>query len=147
MCVFHETVYIIYCTSPEWEHISAVCDVVDEPTMVNDALVEKFLHDPDGRFSFRCFFVLNQPINNLLGHKAVWVGAEMMPPVFDHFTLMESQPGKQHIQMNQIRSNLLQPPSSHPHHLTVGNTRHHNLHLNNDLQTYISGAIPFLGQI
>lgn len=63
--------------------------VVDKPTMVNDALVKKFLHDLDGSISVRRFFVLNKPINDLLGHKAVWIGAEMMPPVFNHLSLME----------------------------------------------------------
>lgn len=38
--------------------------------------------------------MLNQPINKLLSHKAVGVGTEMMPPVFDDFALMESQSGK-----------------------------------------------------
>lgn len=60
--------------------------------MVNDALVQKFLHDLDGCVSLRGLLVLDQPINELLGHEAVWVCPEVVPPILDHLALVEPQP-------------------------------------------------------
>lgn len=61
-------------------------------TVVNDALVQKLLHDPDGCVSLRGLLVLDQPINELLGHEAVWVRPEVVPPILDHLALVEPQP-------------------------------------------------------
>lgn len=57
--------------------------------MMDNALVQQLLHDLDGRVSVRSLLVLDQPINKLLSHKAVGVGTEMMPPIFDDLALME----------------------------------------------------------
>lgn len=64
-------------------------------TMVNDALVQKFLHDLDGSVSVRGLLVFHQPINELLGHEAVWVSSQVVPPILDHLPLVEPQPGRQ----------------------------------------------------
>ena len=37
--------------------------------------------------------MFDQPIDKLLGHKAVWVSAQVVPPVLDHLPLVEPQPG------------------------------------------------------
>lgn len=63
--------------------------------MMDDALIQQLLHDLDGHVSVCGLLVLNQPINKLLSHKAVGVGTEMMPTVFDDFALMESQSRKE----------------------------------------------------
>lgn len=38
--------------------------------------------------------MLDQPINELLGHEAVWVCPEVVPPILDHLALVEPQPEK-----------------------------------------------------
>lgn len=60
-------------------------------TMVNDALVHEPLHDLDGSGSVRGLLMLKQPIDELLGHKAVWVSAEVVPSIFDHLGFMQAQ--------------------------------------------------------
>lgn len=62
-------------------------------TMVDDALIQQFLHDLDGRVPIGGLLVLNQPIDELLGHKAVGVGPEVVPTVLDHLTFMKPEPG------------------------------------------------------
>ena len=39
--------------------------------------------------------MFDQPIDELLGHKAVWVRPQVVPPILDHLPLVESQPGGQ----------------------------------------------------
>lgn len=39
--------------------------------------------------------MFDQPINEFLGHKAVWVSSQVVPPILDHLPLMEPQPGGQ----------------------------------------------------
>lgn len=73
--------------------------------MVNDALVQELLHDLDGRVSVHRLLVLDEPVDELLGHEAVGIRAQVMPAVLDHLPLVEPQPdrgrrghkGKQHI--------------------------------------------------
>lgn len=64
-------------------------------TVVDDALVQKLLHDLDGRVSVRGLLVLNEPVDELLGHEAVGVRAQVVPPVLDHLPLVEPQPDRQ----------------------------------------------------
>lgn len=64
--------------------------------MMDDALIQQLLHDLDGHVSIWSLLVFDQPVNKLLSHKAVGVGTEMMPPVFDDFALMKPQSGKCH---------------------------------------------------
>lgn len=64
--------------------------------MMDDALFQQLLHDLDGHISVCGLLVFDQPINKLLSHKAVGVGTEMMPPVFDDFALMKPQSEKYH---------------------------------------------------
>lgn len=38
--------------------------------------------------------MFDQPINELLGHKAVWVSSQVVPSILDHLRLMEPQSGE-----------------------------------------------------
>lgn len=51
--------------------------------------------------------MFNQPIDELLGHKAVWVSAQVMPPVLDHLPLMEPQPGGMQTSHRGVKTRLL----------------------------------------
>lgn len=59
--------------------------------MMNDALVQQLLHDADGCVSVGCLLVLDQPVNQFLSNKAVWVGTEMMSSVFDDLSLVKPE--------------------------------------------------------
>lgn len=69
-------------------------------TVVNDALVHKLLHDLDGSGPVRGLLMFKQPINELLGHKAVWVSAEVVPSIFDHLCFMQTQPVNKAVSKN-----------------------------------------------
>lgn len=62
--------------------------------MVNDALVQKLLHDLDGRVPVHRLLVLQEPVDELLGNEAVGVRAQVVPPVLDHLRLVEPQPDR-----------------------------------------------------
>lgn len=64
-------------------------------TVVNDALVQKLLHDLDGRVPVHRLLVLDEPVDELLGNEAVGVRAQVVPPVLDHLPFMEPQPDRQ----------------------------------------------------
>lgn len=66
------------------------CDL----TVMDNALVQKLLHDLDGRVPVHGLLVLDEPVEELLGHKAVGVRAQVVPPVLDHLPFMEPQPGR-----------------------------------------------------
>lgn len=63
-------------------------------TVVHDALVQKLLHDLDGRVPVHRLLVLKEPVDELLGNKAVGVRAQVVPPVLDHLRLVEPQPSR-----------------------------------------------------
>lgn len=63
-------------------------------TVMNDAPVCQLLHQFDCCLSVGSLFVLNQPVNQLFCDKAVWVGFEMMSPIFNNLFFMQPEPGK-----------------------------------------------------
>lgn len=64
-------------------------------TVVDDALVQELLHDLDGRVAVHRLLVLNEPVDELLGHEAVGVRAQVVPPVLDHLPFVEPQPARE----------------------------------------------------
>lgn len=75
--------------------------------MVDDALVQKLLHDLDGRVSVRGLLVLNEPVDELLGHEAVGVRSQVVPPVLDHLPLVEPQPDIQRSGSPKVNSTFI----------------------------------------
>lgn len=62
--------------------------------MVDDVVVHQLLHEADARLSVWCFFVVNQPVCELLGHEAVWVRSEVITSVLNELPIMEAKPRK-----------------------------------------------------
>ena len=63
-------------------------------TVVDDAPVRQLLHEFNRCLSVRRLLVFDQPVNQLFRDKAVRVGLEMMPPVFNHLLLVQPEPGE-----------------------------------------------------
>ena len=52
--------------------------------------------------------MFDQPIDELLGHEAVWVSAQVVPPILDHLPLVEPQPGGMQTSRRGVKTRLLQ---------------------------------------
>ena len=61
-------------------------------TMVNNVMVHKMLHETDCCGTIRCLLVSHEPVCELLGHKAVGVRAQMVPPFLNELAIVEPQP-------------------------------------------------------
>lgn len=56
--------------------------------MVNDVMVDQMLHKLDGHLTIWCLFVANQPINEFLCYKAVWISTQVVPAILYQFAVM-----------------------------------------------------------
>lgn len=63
-------------------------------TLVYNVMLHQMLHEVNSGGSVWCLLVANQPVRQLLCHKAVWVGAQMIPPVLDQLAVVQSQPSE-----------------------------------------------------
>lgn len=62
------------------------------PTVMDDVMVHQLLHEADARLSVRCFFVVDEPVCELLRHEAVWVRSEVVTSVLNELPIVEAKP-------------------------------------------------------
>lgn len=55
-------------------------------------MVHQLLHEADARLSVRRFFVVDQPVGELLRHEAVWVCSEVVASVLNELPIVEAKP-------------------------------------------------------
>lgn len=62
-------------------------------TVVDDVVIHQLLHEADAGLAVGRFLVLDEPVRELLGHKAVGVRPQVVPPVLDQLPIVETKPG------------------------------------------------------
>lgn len=62
--------------------------------MVDDVVVHQLLHQADARLSIWGFLVVNQPVRELLRHKAVGISSEVVTPVLNELPIVQAKPGE-----------------------------------------------------
>lgn len=61
--------------------------------MVDDVVIHEFLHQADGSLTVGCFLVVDEPVRELLGHEAVGICPQVVPPVLHQLPIVETKPG------------------------------------------------------
>lgn len=64
-------------------------------TMMDNAVIQQFLHQFNCSLSVGGLFMVNQPVDELFGNEAVGVCLEVVPPIFDDLFFVQSEPGGQ----------------------------------------------------
>lgn len=56
-------------------------------------MIHQLLHEADAGLTVGRFLVVDEPVRELLGHEAVGVCPQVVPPVLDQLPIVETKPG------------------------------------------------------
>lgn len=56
-------------------------------------MIHQLLHEADAGLAVGRFLVVDEPVRELLGHEAVGVRPQVVPPVLDQLPIVEAKPG------------------------------------------------------
>lgn len=61
-------------------------------TVVDDVMIHEMLQKADGSCSIRGFLMAHKPVYKFMCYKAVGIGAQVVAPVLDEFSIMKPHP-------------------------------------------------------